>query len=58
MVESVVNEIMDVLAEDTYADGNQRNGYRERSLATTVDVIHLRIPRLRRGSYFPEGLLV
>ena len=52
--ESLVNEIMDAQAEDACADGNQRNGYRERSLVTSVGAINLRIPKLRRGSYFPE----
>ncbi|WP_304902688.1 transposase, partial [Adlercreutzia caecimuris] len=58
MAESLVNEIMDAQAEDACADGNQRNGYRERTLATSVGAINLRIPKLRRGSYFPEDLLV
>lgn len=58
MAESLINEIMDAQAEDACADGNQRNGYRERSLMTSVGVINLRIPKLRRGSYFPEDLLV
>ena len=58
MAESLVNEIMDVQAEDACADGNQRNGYRERALVTSVGTINLRIPKLRRGSYFPEDLLV
>ena len=58
MAEALVNEIMDAQAEDACADGNQRNGYRERTLATSVGVINLRIPKLRRGSYFPEDLLV
>ena len=49
---------MDVQAEDACADGNQRNGYRERALVTSVGTINLRIPKLRRGSYFPEDLLV
>lgn len=58
MAESLVNEIMDVRAEDACADGNQRNGYRERALVTSVGTINLRVPKLRRGSYFPEDLLV
>lgn len=58
MAESLVNEIMDAQAEDACADGNQRNGYRERTLVTSVGAINLRIPKLRRGSYFPEDLLV
>lgn len=58
MAESLVNEIMDAQAEDACADGNQRNGYRERKLATSVGAITLRIPKLRQKSYFPEDLLV
>lgn len=58
MAESLVNEIMDAQAADACADGNQRNGYRERTLVTSVGPINLRIPKLRRGSYFPEDLLV
>lgn len=58
MAESLVNEVMDAQAEDACADGNQRNGYRERTLVTSVGTINLRIPKLRRGSYFPEDLLV
>lgn len=58
MAESIVNEIMDSQAEDAYADGNQRNGYRVRALVTSVGTINLRIPKLCRGSYFPEDLLV
>lgn len=58
MAESLVNEIMDAQAEDACADGNQRNGYRERTLVTAVGTISLRIPKLRRGTYFPDDLLV
>lgn len=46
MAESLVNEIMDAQAEDACAEGNQRNGYRERTLITSVGTIHLRIPKL------------
>lgn len=35
---------------------NQRNGYRERLWETRVGEIHLRIPKLRQGSYFPSLL--
>jgi transposase-like protein len=34
----------------------QRNGYRDRSWETRVGTIELRIPKLRKGSYFPEFL--
>lgn len=58
MAEALVNEIMDAQADDACADVNRRNGYRERSLVTSVGTISLRIPKLRRGSYFPEDLIV
>lgn len=57
MAESLVNEIMDAQADEACEAGNQRNGYRERKLATSVGTINLRIPKLRAGSYFPEDLI-
>ena len=36
---------------------NHRNGYRERRWDTRVGTIALDIPKLRKGSYFPEWLL-
>ena len=36
---------------------NYRNGYRQRPFDTRVGSIELAIPRLRRGSYFPDWLL-
>lgn len=36
---------------------NSRNGYRERGLVTPAGKITLRIPKLRCGTYFPEGML-
>ncbi len=57
MAESLVNEIMDAQAEEACAEGNRRNGYRERTLVTSVGEIRLRIPKLRMGTYFPEDLI-
>lgn len=54
MAESLVNEIMDAQADEACESGNQRNGYRERRLVTSVGTINLRIPKLRAGSYFPR----
>ena len=58
MAQALVNEIMDAQADEACAEGNWRNGYRERMLVTSVGPITLRIPKLRMGSYFPQGLLV
>lgn len=57
MAESLVNEIMDAQAGEACEGGNRRNGYRERKLVTSAGTINLRIPKLRAGSYFPEGLI-
>ena len=35
---------------------NHRNGYRERRRETRAGTLDLRIPRLRKGSYFPALL--
>ena len=57
LAEALVNEIMDAQAEDACAEGNQRNGYRERRLLTSVGRITLRIPKLRSGSFFPDDVI-
>ena len=42
--------------ERTPARVTQRNGYRDRVLATTAGDVELRIPKLRAGSFFPSLL--
>ena len=36
---------------------NSRNGYRDRGLETTVGDVEVEIPKLRRGTYYPEGII-
>ena len=42
--------------ERTAERQNQRNGYRDRDWHTRAGTVELRIPKLRRGSYFPGFL--
>jgi putative transposase len=64
-VESVFQALIDAEAtarigaaphERTPARVTQRNGYRDRVLATTAGDVELRIPKLRAGSFFPSLL--
>ena len=42
--------------ERTGGRANYRNGYRERSWETRAGTVDLKVPKLRKGSYFPEFL--
>lgn len=58
LAEQVVNAVMDAEADQLCGSGaNSRNGYRERSLATCVGTLTLRIPKLRTGSFFPDDVI-
>ena len=58
LLETMVNAVMDAQADALCEDGaNARNGYRERGLVTAVGAITMRIPKLRAGTYFPEGVI-
>lgn len=62
----VMNALMDSEAQQMCGAGrnersdgreNSRNGYRPRSLKTAVGDVELEIPKLRHGTYYPEGML-
>lgn len=58
LLESALNAIMDEQADMACEGGaNSRNGYRERGLLTPAGKITLRIPKLRCGTCFPDGML-
>ena len=58
LLESALNAIMDEQADMACEGGaNSRNGYRERGLLRPAGRITLRIPKLRRGTYLPDGIL-
>jgi transposase-like protein len=42
--------------ERTGDRANYRNGYRERSWETRAGTVDLKVPKLRKGNYFPEFL--
>ena len=57
-LESALNAITDEQAGMAREGGaNSRNGYRERELVTPAGKITPGIPKLRCGTYFPEGML-
>ncbi|MCW2650955.1 MAG: hypothetical protein JWR32_1931 [Mycobacterium sp.] len=43
--------------ERSVSRSNRRNGYRHRDFDTRAGTIDVGIPKLRSGSYFPDGLL-
>ena len=58
LAESVISAVMDAEAEEMRsASGSSRNGYRPRTLSTCVGTLDLRIPRFRKGSFFPDDIL-
>jgi len=65
MVEFAAQRLMELEVESLTGAGhgerspdrvNHRNGYRERDWETRAGTVELRIPKLRRGSYFPGFL--
>lgn len=65
VTESVLQILMEADVEGLIGAGrhersgdrlNYRNGYRDRTLATRLGTLQLRIPKLRQGSYFPPFL--
>jgi len=66
MIREFAQQLMDAEAQGLCGAGygevsaervNLRNGYRPRELDTRVGTIEVAIPKLRRGTYFPEWLL-
>lgn len=62
VVDRIMGAEVDALAgaahgERTPGRTNRRNGYRERRWDTRLGTIDLRIPKLRKDSYFPDWLL-
>lgn len=58
LLEPAPSAIMDEQADMACEGGvNSRNGYRERGLVTPAGKITPRIPKLRCGTYFPDGIL-
>jgi transposase-like protein len=59
LMELEVSELIGAAHGERNPDGRltQRKGYRPRQWDTRAGMIELEIPKLRRGSYFPHGLL-
>ena len=65
ILEQTLHQVMDAEVETVCGAGyarrtdsrtNQRNGYRARPLETRVGTVNLKIPKVRKGSYFPSFL--
>lgn len=65
-VEAMINSVMSAQADElcgaSYNERserrvNSRNGYRERGLETSVGDVEIEIPKLRHGTYYPEGII-
>lgn len=66
MVQFMAQQLMELQADARCGPGydikapaqrlNSRNGYRERLWDTRAGAVELRVPKLRRGSYFPDFL--
>ena len=65
MIQYVAQRLMDMDVEElcqaaygerTAERANSRNGYRDRQWDTRAGSVDLRIPKLRKGSYFPGFL--
>ena len=66
LLQSIINALLSADADaivgaewgrPTPGRAAQRNGYRHRDLDTRVGTIDVAIPKLRKGTYFPEWLL-
>lgn len=66
MSETVLNALMSMQADEACGAPwgerseervNSRNGYRERGLSTTAGDLALEVPKLRKGTYFPDDIL-
>src|SRR4051812_27836095 len=66
LLQSIINALLSADADavvgaewgrPTPARTSQRNGYRHRDLDTRVGTIDVAVPKLRKGTYFPEWLL-
>ena len=66
LAETVLQRLMEFEVEGQIGAGRyersderstHRNGYRERDFETRLGTLELKIPKLRRGSYFPAFLI-